>query len=93
MVTILPKYPEILGSLWDKAGRAGRVGVMREVIYDMIRTLRDGVVWERQELNLQSALLQVPKGGSTFQALRQELEMSSVGEQLYRRKGSQEKSC
>ena len=80
----LTRCPEILGSLRDKAGRAGRVGVMRDVIYDMIRTLRDDVVWERQELHLQSALLQVPKGVSTFQALSQELEMSSVGEQLYR---------
>jgi len=90
----LTKGPEILGSLWDKAGRAGREKVMREAIYDMIRTLRVGVMRERQDFNsetqkttnphLRSVLLQVPKGFSNFQALRQELEMSSVGEQLYR---------
>ena len=65
----LTRCPEILGSLWDKAGRAGRVEVMREVIYDMIRTLRVCIVWERQEFNsetqetinphLQSALVQI----------------------------------
>jgi hypothetical protein len=86
----LTKGPEILGSLWNKAGRAGREEVMREVIYDMIRTLRVGVRWERQGFNtetqettnphLRSVLLQVPKGFSSFQALKQELEMSSVGE-------------
>jgi hypothetical protein len=90
----LTKGPKILGSLWDKAGRAGREEVMREAIYDMIRTLRVGVMRERQDFNsetqettnphLQSVLLQVPKGFFSFQALRQELEMSSVGEQLYR---------
>ena len=67
---------------------------MREAIYDMIRTLRIKVMWERQDFNSetqettnphpQSVLLQAPKGFSSFQALRQELEMSSVGEQLYR---------
>lgn len=90
----LTKSPEILGSLWDKAGRAGREEVIRETIYDMIRTLRVGVMRERQDFNsetqetinphLQSVSLQVPKGFSSFQALRQELEMSSAGEQLYR---------
>jgi len=66
---VLKRGPEILGNLWGKADRAGRVEVMREVVYDMIRTLRVGVMWERQEFNsetqettkthLQSALLQV----------------------------------
>jgi hypothetical protein len=92
--SVLARGPEILGNLWDKAGRAGRLEVMREVIYDMISTLRVGVMREPQELNsetqqtvtssLQSALLQVPEGVSSFQALRDELEMSSAGEQLYR---------
>jgi hypothetical protein len=36
----LARGPEILRSLWDKAGRAGRLDVMREIIYDMIITLR-----------------------------------------------------
>jgi hypothetical protein len=86
---VLTSGPEILGNLWDKAGRAGRVEVMREVVYDMIRTLRVGVMCERQEFNsetqettkthLQSALLQVPQRFSNFQALREELEVSSVG--------------
>jgi hypothetical protein len=76
----LTKGPEILSSLWEKAGRAGREEVMREVIYDMIRTLRVGVIRERQDFNsetqettnphLQSVLLQVPKGFCSFQALR-----------------------
>ena len=48
---VLMRGPEILGNLWDKAGRAGRVEVMREVVYDMIRTLRVGVVRERQEFD------------------------------------------
>jgi len=91
---ILASGPEILGNLWDKAGRAGRVEVMREVVYDMIKTLRVGVMRERQDFNSetqetiktyqQSTLLQVPQGVSSFQALREELEMSSAGEQLYR---------
>jgi hypothetical protein len=90
----LARAPELLGSLWDKAGRTGRVEVMREVIYDTIRTLRVGALRERQEFNfetqesikpcLQSGLLQVPDGISRFQALREELEISSIGEQLYR---------
>jgi hypothetical protein len=88
---VVPKSLETSG---DKAGSAGRVEVMREVVYDMIRTLRVGVMCERQEFNsethettkthLQSALLQVPQRFSNFQALREELEVSSVGEQLCR---------
>ena len=31
--------PEVLGNLWDKAGRAGRLEVMREVTYDIISTI------------------------------------------------------
>lgn len=36
---LVVKGPEILGNLWDKAGRCGRVEVMREVLYDMISAL------------------------------------------------------
>ena len=32
--------PKILGIMWDKASRAGRLDVMREVLYDTISTLR-----------------------------------------------------
>jgi hypothetical protein len=47
----LTRGPEILGSLWNKAGRAGRLDVIREVVYDMIITLRVRGVAEGQQLN------------------------------------------
>lgn len=60
----------------------------------MISTLRVDGVHERREFNSktqetaasyqQSALLQVPGGISSVQALREGLEISSAGEQLYR---------
>jgi hypothetical protein len=37
---LVVKGPDILRNMWDKAGRAGRVEVMREVLYDMISALR-----------------------------------------------------
>jgi hypothetical protein len=89
----LARGPDVLGNLWGKASRAGRLEVMREVVYDMISTLRVGVMQEQRKLisekqetltSLHSALPQVPEGFSHFQALREELEMSSAGEQLYR---------
>lgn len=92
--TFSQSVPKSFGSLWDKAGRAGRLEVMREVVYDMLRTLRVGIIQERQEFNsetqatlksdLQSVLIQVPDRFPSFQALREKLEMSSAGEQLYR---------
>ena len=36
---LVVKCPDILGNLWDKAGRCGRMEVMREVLYDMISAL------------------------------------------------------
>jgi len=66
----------------NKAGRTGRLEVMREVVYDTISTLRLGVVQMRGESN--SKMLEIPEGCSNFQALREELEMSNTGEQLYR---------
>lgn len=36
---LIVKGPDILGNMWDKAGRAGCVEVMREVLYDMISAL------------------------------------------------------
>jgi hypothetical protein len=42
--SLLARGPEVL---WDKTGRAGRLEVMREVIYDMISTLRVDGVHER----------------------------------------------
>jgi hypothetical protein len=91
---ILAKGPEILGSLWDKARRAGRLNVMREVVYDIIVALRDRGVAEGQQLNPQtpkvmkdhpqSTLLPAPRMDYSFRALRTELEMSSAGEQLYK---------
>jgi hypothetical protein len=72
---LLARGPEVLGNLWDKAGRAGRLEVMREVMYDMISTLRVDGMHERREFNSktqetaasyqQSALLQVPGGISS----------------------------
>jgi hypothetical protein len=46
---------------------------MREVVYDMISTLRLGVMQMRRESN--SKVLEVPEGCSNHQALREELEM------------------
>ena len=80
--SFLVRGPDVLGSLWDKAGRVGRLEVMREVVYDTISTLRLGVVQMRGESN--SRMLEVPEGCSNSQALREELEMSNAGEQLYR---------
>jgi hypothetical protein len=34
------KGPKVLGIMWDKASRAGRLNVIREVLYDTISTLR-----------------------------------------------------
>ena len=66
----------------------------REVVYNMISTLRVDGVHERREFNSkpqetaasyqQSTLLQVPGGISSVQALREGLKFGSVGEQLYR---------
>ena len=50
----LARGPEILGSLWDKAGRAGRLDVIREVVYDIIVALRVRGVAEGQSLNPQT---------------------------------------
>jgi hypothetical protein len=90
----LARGPEILGSLWDKAGRAGRLDVIREVVYDMIVALRVRGVAEGQPLNPQtlkvmkdhpqSTPLPAPRMDYSFRALRTELEISSAGEQLYR---------
>jgi len=80
--SFLARGPDVLGSLWDKAGRTGRLEVVREVVYDTISTLRLGVVQMRGESN--SKMLEIPEGCSNFQALREELEMSNTGEQLYR---------
>jgi hypothetical protein len=73
--SLLARGPEVL---WDKAGRVGRLEVMREVIYDMVSTLRVDGMHERREFNSktqetaasyqQSALLQVPGGISSFQS-------------------------
>lgn len=41
---VLARGLELLGELWDKGGCAGRLLVMREVVYDMIGTLRVGVM-------------------------------------------------
>jgi hypothetical protein len=80
--SFLAKGLDVLGSLWDKTGRAGRLEVMREVVYDMVSTLRLGVVQMWGESN--SKMLEVPEGCPNFQALREDLEMSNAGEQLYR---------
>ena len=80
--SFLTRGPDVLGSLWEKAGRAGRLEVMIEVVYDMISTLRLCVMQMRRESN--SKVLEVPGGCSNLQALREELEMSNAGEQLYR---------
>jgi hypothetical protein len=89
--SVLVRGPEHLGSLWDKAGRAGRLEV---VVFDMVSTLRVGVMHPRREFNfktqeavtsnLHDGSLQIPEGISSFQALREELEMNSAGEQLFR---------
>ena len=76
--SFLVRGPDVLGSLWDKAGRAGRLEVMREVVYDMISTLRLGVVQMQGESN--SKMLEVPERCSNLQTLREELEMSNAGE-------------
>ena len=80
--SFLTRGPDVLGSLWDKAGRAGRLEVMREVVYDMISTLRLGVMQMRRESN--SKMLEDPERCSNLQTLREELETSNAGEQLYR---------
>lgn len=90
----LTRGPKILGSLWDKAGRAGRLDVIREVVYDMIVALRVRGVVEGQPLNpqtpkvmkdySQSILLLTPRMDYSFRALRTELEISSAGKQLYK---------
>jgi hypothetical protein len=85
---------ELLGNLWDKAGRARQLEVMREVVYDTVSTLRVGAIQQQREFNfktqeavtsnLQSGSLQVSEGISSFRALQEELEISSAGEQLFR---------
>ncbi|ERF68058.1 hypothetical protein EPUS_09458 [Endocarpon pusillum Z07020] len=90
---LVVKGPDILGNMWDKAGRAGRVEVMREVLYDMISALRARQKYEAPRPSL------IPHGiapscfqgevgfsglAGRFQALREELEISNAGEQLYR---------
>ena len=91
---VLVRGTELLGKLYDKAGRAGQREVMREVVYDMVSTLRVGVIQQQREFNfktqeavtsnLQSGSLQVSEGISSFRALREELEISRAGEQLSR---------
>jgi hypothetical protein len=91
------KSPKILGNLWDKASRCGRVEVMREVLYDMISALQGRCARGGPKLNTKSQdimhgcpesnLLPVSGLTSRFQVLREELEISSAGEQLYRLRG------
>jgi hypothetical protein len=83
--SLLTRGPEVLGNLWDKAGRAGRLEVMREVVYDMISTLRVDGVHERREFKplrrkrQRRAISKAPycrslEGISRVQALREGLE-------------------
>ena len=51
MENLLARGPEVLGNLWDKVGRAGRLEMMREVIYDIISALRVDGMHERREFN------------------------------------------
>lgn len=63
--SVLERGPEVLGNLWDKVGRAGRLEVMRRCVrYDQYFTSRY-------------------HAGAVRIQLREELEISSAGEQLY----------
>jgi hypothetical protein len=84
---VVVKGAEILGNIWDKAGRAGRVEVMREVLYDMISALRARQKHEAPRSSLiphviAPSCFQGELGFSglagRFQALRDELEITSA---------------
>lgn len=86
------KGPEILGNMWDKASRAGRLEVMREVLYDTIGTLRArgeqgtpdlSQEWhERGNGYFEDALLSPPSLTSKFRHLKRFLEVTDAGEHL-----------
>ena len=86
------KGPEILGNMWDKASRAGRLEVMREVLYDTISTLRArgeqgapdlSQEWhERGNGYFEDALLSCPSLASKFRYLKRFLEVTDAGEHL-----------
>jgi len=84
--------PNILGIMWDKASRAGRIEVMREVLYDMISALRarghpeapDFNPKLRETASLKDDSLPLSGLACRFQMLRKELEISQAGEQLHR---------
>jgi hypothetical protein len=86
------KGPEILANMWDKASRAGRLEVMREVLYDTISTLRArgeqgtpdlSQEWhERGNGYFEDALLSRPSLTSKFRHLKRFLEVTDAGEHL-----------
>lgn len=86
------KGPEILGNMWDKASRAGRLEVIREVLYDTISTLRArgeqgapdlSQEWhERGNGYFKDALLSRSSLTSKFRHLKRFLEVTDAGEHL-----------
>jgi hypothetical protein len=78
--------------MWDKASRAGRLEVMREVLYDTIGTLRArgeqgtpdlSQEWhERGNGYFEDALLSRPPLTSKFRRLKRFLEVTGAGEYL-----------
>jgi hypothetical protein len=86
------KGPEILGNMWDKASRAGRLDVIREVLYDTIITLRARGDQEMPNLTqewqgrgsryFEDTLLSRPALTSKFRHLKRFLEVTDAGEHI-----------
>jgi hypothetical protein len=86
------KGPEILGNMWDKASRAGRLDVIREVLYDTINTLRargdqempdHSQEWEGSGSRyFEDALLSRSALTSKFRHLKRFLEVTDAGEHI-----------
>jgi hypothetical protein len=88
------KGPEILGNMWDKASRAGRLDVIREVLYDTIITLRARGDQEMPSLTqewqgsgsryFEDTLLSRSALTSKFRYLKRFLEVTDAGEHIFK---------
>ena len=87
------KDPGLLGNMWDKTCRAGLGEVVR-MINDTISILRAhddqkvqdlSSIWQRKATShLDDQLQRLPRSARTLQDLKQELEITDAGEQLFR---------
>jgi uncharacterized protein YukE len=90
---LIQKGPGLLGNMWDKTCRTGLGEVVR-VINDTISILRArgdqkvqdlNSIWQgKATIHLDDQLRRLPRSARALQDLKQELEITDAGEQLFR---------